>query len=115
MVAKQELEQAADAVEQWLAAVDADDSELSEVDVEELWEISTLARAGASDAEVGVAVRQALHCGWSWSPIARLLCVSREEAMSRYGTPPVGQAPQAAEESVRIPSARRPTDELAGV
>ena len=115
MVAKQDLEKAADAVERWLAAVDADDSELAEADFEELWDVSALARAGASESEIGVAVRRAHHGGWSWSPIAKLLCLSRREAISRYSTPLPERSSPVEESTVRIPSARESADRLARV
>lgn len=115
MVAKQELEEAADAVERWLATVDADDSELAEADFEELWDVSALARAGASESEIGVAVRRAHHGGWSWSPIAKLVCLSRREVISRFSTPQPERSASVEEPTVRIPSARESTDRLARV
>jgi hypothetical protein len=73
------LERAAAKIERWL---DTQDPDLFD-DVDELWRISDLALAGASDEEIDSAVYKARQRGWQWNPIALLLDESVEEARER--------------------------------
>jgi hypothetical protein len=66
------LRKAVTVIENWLEVQDPDDLGAVE-DAEELWRISRLALAGASEAELDDAVRQARLCGWDWAPMAVLL------------------------------------------
>jgi hypothetical protein len=111
MVARAELERAADAVDRWLSALDAGDPELAEADVEDLWSLSALAISGAPEAELAEAVARARQSGWNWSPIALLLGISRHHAKRRFGSranpPGPGQV-------ARIPLMRAPSDDSIG-
>lgn len=84
MDTKEELERAADAVEQWLDALDLDDPDVIDVDGENLRRVSALALAGAPETELAAAVRVAREGGWGWSPIAMLLGTDRKAAVARF-------------------------------
>jgi hypothetical protein len=86
----EELELAAEKVERWLAAMGFDDVDgTTSMDgdnpSDNLRAINALARAGAPDDELADAVNLARDSGWSWSPIAMVLGVSRQEAVARFG------------------------------
>lgn len=73
------LERAAGTIERWLDAQDPDVIH----NVDELWRVSQLALADASDEEIDNAVRKARYCGWQWKPIAMLLDESVEQVQRR--------------------------------
>jgi hypothetical protein len=73
------LERAAQKIERWL---DSQDPDLLD-DVDELWRVSDLALAGASDEEIDSAVCKARQRGWQWNPIAVLLDESVEKTQER--------------------------------
>jgi hypothetical protein len=78
------LERAAAAIEDWLDAQAPDSASSTEEDADDLRRISTLARAGASEAEMARAVAEARETGWSWGPIAVLLGQTRAQVRARF-------------------------------
>ncbi|NBQ43227.1 MAG: sigma-70 family RNA polymerase sigma factor [Mycobacteriaceae bacterium] len=83
---REQLQQAAEAAEQWLDSLDPAAIDLANADASRLRRIGNAVRAVASSQnELASAVAAAREHGHTWSQIAAMLGTSRQAAQERFG------------------------------
>ncbi|HEY2203090.1 MAG TPA: hypothetical protein VGH99_01250 [Pseudonocardia sp.] len=83
MKSTDELYRAAGLLEDWLDLQSFEDA-ANDVDGDQLRVINALAVTGASERELARAVKSARDHGWSWTPIAMVLGITRKEVVERF-------------------------------